>query len=691
MGFPQTLKTKLKRLGRLEKFFAIALLLYIILRLLFPGGPLAPLLALLLTVSGIWLAIRTARAAIRTAIWRLRNRLLVTYIFIAVIPVLLIITLGAMGAYALASQIAVYLATSELDRKVAGMQTATDALMRTEPPLRKDVMRRLGEIYQDRYPGMVMLIQDRSSLIRWPEAADVNPPAKDWGDTNGAVLRDGHYYAWSHLVKNGVEITAAVPLTRRFLSEMVPGLGEVYFLQISPNDRSRTVVSDKGLNVSVTREQSPVRVQVEQQHVDLRPAWREAPSAAMPAPVNRFDIDVQWPSVMPVSAWLEAGRNHLALLLVRTRFSAILGIISSRKVDQLQGLLPVLLLVVATLFLIVEIVSIVIGTSLTRTVTGAVHSLYEGTQKVMQGDFTHRIKVSGKDQVAGLGTSFNTMTENLERLLAVAKEKERLQAELEIAREVQEQLYPKTAPAVRTLRLTALCQPARMVSGDYYDFQRLHENKLAIAIGDVAGKGISAALLMATIHSAVRAYSLEAFPSHGIPQAVGAQVGSSGGNLPLARGEFSPALLVGLLNQQLYRSTPAEKYATLFLSNYDGNSRRLTFTNAGHLPPVLIGMDGSVRRLDCGGTVVGLFDGLSFEESSIELHQGDIFLAYSDGVTEPENDFGEFGEERLVDLVRDHRRESLPRITEIVTAAVDDWIGGREQPDDITLVLARAR
>jgi sigma-B regulation protein RsbU (phosphoserine phosphatase) len=159
----------------------------------------------------------------------------------------------------------------------------------------------------------------------------------------------------------------------------------------------------------------------------------------------------------------------------------------------------------------------------------------------------------------------------------------------------------------------------------------------------------------------------------------------------MARVEISPAVMVRLLNQQLYRSTPAEKYATLFLGNYDGRSRQLTYTNAGHLPPVLIGRDGNVRRLDCGGTVVGLFDGLTFEESSIEMHQGDIFLAYSDGVTEPENDFGEFGEERLVDLVSDHRHESLPRITEIVTAAVDDWIGGREQPDDITLVLAKAR
>ena len=122
----------------------------------------------------------------------------------------------------------------------------------------------------------------------------------------------------------------------------------------------------------------------------------------------------------------------------------------------------------------------------------------------MQGDFSHRITVSGRDQLADLSTSFNSMTENLERLLVVAKEKERLQAEIEIAREVQEQLYPKTAPVLKTLRVTGMCQPARMVSGDYYDYQAVAGNRLAIAIGDVAGKGISAALLMASIQSAMR-------------------------------------------------------------------------------------------------------------------------------------------------------------------------------------------
>jgi phosphoserine phosphatase RsbU/P len=145
------------------------------------------------------------------------------------------------------------------------------------------------------------------------------------------------------------------------------------------------------------------------------------------------------------------------------------------------------------------------------------------------------------------------------------------------------------------------------------------------------------------------------------------------------------------LNYQLYRSTPEAKYATMFLGSYDAIERTLTYSNAGHLPPYVIGSDGRVTQLDTSGTVVGLFDGMSYEESRIPMQPGDIFVAFSDGVTEPENEFGEFGEDRLVELIRLHRDQPLSRISDVVTGAVADWIGGNEQPDDVTLVLARAR
>jgi sigma-B regulation protein RsbU (phosphoserine phosphatase) len=219
-----------------------------------------------------------------------------------------------------------------------------------------------------------------------------------------------------------------------------------------------------------------------------------------------------------------------------------------------------------------------------------------------------------------------------------------------------------------------------------------------LAVGDISGKGISAALLMATVHAFVRAYSLE-------PERTLASVALDAGlprdsalALPMyyrgdgtSDSQLAPGLLMATLNYQLYRSTPPEKYATMFLGCYDAASRSLTYSNAGHLPPLVLGHNGQVRRLDTSGTVVGLFDGMSYDESTIGMEPGDMFIAYSDGVTEPENEFGEFGEERLIELIQRHRDQPLARISEVVTGAVTEWIAGGEQPDDVTLVLARAR
>jgi sigma-B regulation protein RsbU (phosphoserine phosphatase) len=669
MEILQRLRARFKRTGKLEKSFAAVLLLYIGVRFALPNTFLAPVVAVLLIVLGVWLVFRVVRTAIRKAIWRLRNRLLVTYLFIAVVPVLLIITLAGLGAYALASQIAVYLATSEIDRKVGSMQTATDALARTEPPLLKDVMRRLGEIYEDKYPGMVMLVENRTSVLRWPEDSTITPPAKGWSDVSGVAFLDARYYAWSRVMRDGVAITSAVPLRRRFLSEMVPGLGEVYFLDMS----GRTRLGARGTPRPSTNAGNGANVNL----TDVRPAARETASSTIPPPANRFDIPVQWISLTPASDWETPGKSDFGLLLVRTRFSALYDIVSSRKADEVQGLLPFIVLAVGILFLVVEGVALIIGTSLTRTVTRAVHSLYEGTQRVMRSDFSHRIKVEGRDQLAELGTSFNSMTENLERLLVVAKEKERLQAEIEIAREVQEQLYPKTAPTVRTLRVTGLCQPARMVSGDYYDFQRLHENKLAIAIGDVAGKGISAALLMATIQSAMRMElrsSIElAAPSH----------------QPVNGLRLSTARMVSDLNQQLYATTSPEKYATFYFGLYDEIGGELTYTNAGHLPPILI-RKGRPERLDINGTVVGAFPRSVYEESRVQMESGDLLICYTDGITEPENEYGEmFGEERLIDLAVKNIERDDSRIVELIMDAVRQWTSSPELQDDMTVLLAR--
>ena len=659
------IKTVWKRLGKLDKAFLILLLFYLVLLLAVPASAFVSFLQFILFVLGAWVVIRLTRVGLRKAIWRLRNRILVTYVLIAVVPILLILTLAGLGTYMLAGQVAVYLARSELDRRVASMQAVVDSLLHTNPVIRVESLRRTGEIYSERFPNLFLMIDDTidqpGTVLHWPANPAITAPPRMEKSGSGVATLDSHYYAWAQAEANGMRFIAATPLTRRYLSEMVPGLGDVYFLQVSTTPAAGKQNKGVGFQVNTTG----------------LPSGREAPGTAFPPAVNRFDLDVRWVSFVPAKHWLAPEVDDAALLLVHTRYSAILNIILSNKVDDFQGLVPIALLVVSIAFLVVELIALIIGVSLTRTVTGAVHSLYEGTQRVMKGDFSHRITVSGRDQLADLSKSFNSMTENLEKLLVVAKEKERLQAELALALEVQEQLYPKTAPIFKTIRVTGMCQPARMVSGDYYDYQRLSANRLAFAIGDVAGKGISAALLMAGIQSAMRMElrgSLElAQPSHG---------GANGHRLSTAR-------LVSELNQQLHATTSPEKFATFCIALYDDETGMLTYTNAGHLPPILI-HNGCSTPLDINGTVVGAFPSSKYDESKVELHAGDLLVCYTDGITEPENEYGEmFGEERLIELVSKHADRDDHRVIEVVMEAVRQWTGAPELSDDMTVLLAR--
>ncbi len=414
---------------------------------------------------------------------------------------------------------------------------------------------------------------------------------------------------------------------------------------------------------------------------------------SMPPAAGSLDREVPFLAPLSVVDWKTGEREPIGSVVVqvRTRPSVLYRHLFAALGEFVQ-LVEYTLVAVLIFFGVIELIALIIGTRMTRTVTQAVAQLDDATKHVDRGDFSHRIPVKATDQLAQLALSFNSMTESIEKLIKEQKEKQRLEGELAIAQEVQAQLFPRQVTELESLEVHGFCRPARTVSGDYYDFLTASSHKLILAVGDISGKGISAALLMATIHSAVRAYSVESLPQMREAVAVGATAGAGRVMAAWPEGiEISPGALLGLLNHQLYESTPPEKYATLFLGIYDANLRRLTYSNGGHLAPILIGRDGAVRRLEAGGTVVGLFDNMTYDEGAVEMHPGEIFLGFSDGVTEPENEFGEFGEERLIDLVRANRNLPLGQISQTVLSAVDDWIGDNEQPDDITLVLARAR
>lgn len=609
----------------------------------------------------ILLLVRGLRWLRDHVMWSVRNRLIVTYLFIGGVPVTLAVAIGMLSGYLVLGDLAVFSAVSEIKAE-ANRLGAANVAAEEEITRHSSTPEKIAAADAE-FPGRSIAVLPMSSLPDW---------VKD--GFSGLVNEKGHIYlraANAHQNSRGpAMIVSSVSFDQRFLARIASKLGSLTFyssdIQFSGDEKSleNALSNAQGAGTAASGRIS---------------------AGSVSGPVMALDRDFDFAGPIQVTDWVH-GSSRTRILSGTTRLSTVYSYLTaSMGIGSTSIAIAVIGLAIA--FVIVVLIALLIGISLTRKITYSVANLYKATQYINRGDFSHRIEVKAKDQLAALQVSFNSMTENLEKLIVEQKEKERLQSELEIAHEVQAQLFPRANVGTSSLELHGICRPARIVSGDYYDFLSYGPEQVMIAVGDISGKGISAALLMATIHSAVRAYEQEQLVSVTTAAAYGTT--SRIAALEARVAPPSPSQMLWLLNRHLFQSTQPEKYATLFLGFYDDEKHRLTYANAGHLPPILLGADGSVRRLETGGTVVGLFPDCDYQEETVELYPGDIFVAFSDGITEPENEFGEFGEDRLIETIAAYRHQPLERITEHTISAVQDWIGSTEQPDDITLVLAR--
>ncbi|MEZ2346017.1 PP2C family protein-serine/threonine phosphatase [Terriglobus sp. RCC_193] len=658
------------------------------------------------------------RATKHGLLWRLRNKLILTYLLIGLTPVVLFCTLVFLSAYVAAGQFAVHLASQHLQLQLDNMGTsdagfafslahrveqgataadlgqgrdegrtqstaaggraattttpkpvgqpagATPSQVARPPGLRqRSVYLDDQEIEFRDFMGNARSPMRLSPWIKQRRGGQLKVFAEDGGVLYMAVV-DRVAAGKDHMIT----VIGSMPVTQPLLSNVAKGLGQVTLLP--------GVVEDAA--------SGSVRSNTKQQRLA---------GGVRPTSVNLLDYQVVFRSRLPVLNW-EGGEIRPVPLVVTSRPSVLFQqLFGAGLTNSITDAVRFSFIAVCIIFALLEIFAFYVAMRLTRSMTSSVEDLYAATLSIDSGDLSHRIHVQQDDQLADLGRSFNRMAWSLGRLIEEQKEKERMQSELSIAHEVQANLFPHSLSGIPSLQLHGLSRPARTVSGDYYDFLIFHDDPdqprkvtgMGLALGDISGKGISAALLMSTLHAAVRAYR---FASE---ELFAEEARSVTHQLSLECGELfeSPARILALLNRHLYRSTQPEKYATLFLSHYDDRSGRLTYSNAGQLPPFVMKPDGSVRALDKGGTVVGLMDGMRYDQETVQLESGDLLIAYSDGVTEPENDFGEFGEDRLLDVVRANRDQPLEVISTEVMAALDAWIGGAEQPDDITLVLAR--
>lgn len=728
-------------------------------------------------------------------LWRLRNKLIVTYVLIGLAPFVLFLTLVAISAYVAAGQFSIHLADSRLhqqldqvgqensarasslarifygrgaqpfgppstrggspprgprapfrrpqQRNVPGpprpnrtttppapqpaapaqtpaqsaAQAAAAALGETPPNPLLARLRRHTAAYVDSAPLAAFL--GLPSVPQQPVSSEPTAPLglPPWAaDLHGNQFRglvlDGQDLFLVAIDQRHIEgsklltVVTSLPVNKDLMDVVADNLGRVHIRSIAAQ-RAALSAGQAG-------------------HTPGNADRTSIYGGEEPPPVYLCDFGVLFGSTLGVRDW-DTGDPDNVPIDVHSRPSVLYRqLFGSSLSGFVTNSLRTGFITICILFALIEAIAFWAALRLSRQITASVEDLYSGTQRVDRGDLTQRIPaLNTRDQLGELSVSFNRMTGSLERLLVEQQEKERLQNELTIAQEVQANLFPHHVHNLPTLELHGICRPARTVSGDYYDFFIFHdangsgaaparETGVGIALGDISGKGISAALLMATLHSAVRAYRLvsedlaagndnsfavlapsrashAAIAESATTSAAATAVLSENGSSIAADGAIfaSPARILSLVNRHLYTSTQPEKYATLFLAHYDAATARLTYSNAGHLPPIVLGRDGSIRRLDRGGTVVGLLPGVHYQEGRVTLRSGDILIGYSDGITEPENDFGEFGEARLIETVARYRDQPLHVISAQVMLALDAWIGAAEQPDDITLVLAR--
>ena len=285
---------------------------------------------------------------------------------------------------------------------------------------------------------------------------------------------------------------------------------------------------------------------------------------------------------------------------------------------------------------------------------------------VWGGVFTHFKDLDGNSFSL---VSFDEVTHAMQAQRRAAAERDqaerRVAQELDIAKQVQARLFPQDLPVLRTLEYAGLCQQARQVGGDYYDFLATSRGRLCLIIGDVAGKGIGAALLMANLQANFRSQC--------------------------AMGFDDPARLMQSINRLFYENTPENAYATFFFSEYNDQTGRLRYANCGHLPALVVRAGGELERLESTATILGRFTCWECSIGETSLFAGDTLALYTDGVTEPGSADGEeFGEQRLLDCLKRHRNLSS---SDMISATIDEvrHYTPHEQQDDITLIIAKCR
>jgi sigma-B regulation protein RsbU (phosphoserine phosphatase) len=670
-------------------------------------GPTSSLVALLDIVGGISLVIgcvavlyQLTVAAKRRLLWRVRRKLTLSYIFIGFVPALLIITFFLLCGLLLFFNVSSYLMQTRIQSLVdqARFLAQNAALELQRQPASSvvgDAVERRQASASTRYPGVSYVVLPVNKACK----AEPRRPVRELVVTEPVVAGP-----WAHL-DPPTELPAWIPCNghagliayRELVSTQdgdEPGRTRVAVRAVAladgPNPGYAVVVDvpftstlehqlrdDSGIQLGeVTALSSELQLARGRAISEQGSRVVRAPADAASRP-NRLQQPLPWVTFLDFTDWT-TGRPGNLTVAIGTTIAEIYERISGTPVAQLGNfnfgrMLLIVLAVVGVLFLVIQFVAFVMGLALARSITGSVHELFVGTERVRQGDFAHKIPIRSHDQLGELAVQFNEMTKDIEDLLAQKQEKERLEQELKIARKIQMSLLPQGPLLMPGLALTAHCEPAREVGGDYYDFLPLDAHRVGILIADVSGKGTSAALYMAELKGLM---------------------------LSLSERYGSPRQLLIEANRIISHHLDTRSFITMTYAVIDVRARTLTHARAGHCPLIYLpgphAAAGGVRILAPDGLVLGLKidNGEMFErllqEDSLPLGPGDLFVLFTDGISEAMNTADEcFGEARLGELVQEHGHMPCEELRERILREIRAFVGTASQHDDMTMLLLK--
>ncbi len=617
-------------------------------------------------------------------LWRVRRKLIISYIFVGLVPALLIVTFclvtglmlfGSVSQYIVATRVRTALDQAEFLARTAAIEVAR---LDTESEARS-FLERKQMVLATRYPGASLVMVPVGRTCPGNEAPAVTSPLRPSQPIAAGpweyVEPPMQLPAWVECAGFSGLVAYAVPRpdgaaqtqlavrSASFPDGTSPRFAVVLDLPVDETAarrmREETGIELRDVTATVP---APPRAREGARLVQLSTAGQDAGGLQPP-----------WVAMLDFVDWT-SGRQGLATLSINIGIGEVyrrLAPTAQPGVSFNRGLVVVLGLL-GVLFLFIQFVALVFGLALARSITGSVHELFVGTVQVQRGDFSHKIQVRARDQLGELANSFNTMTSRLTSLLAEMAEKKRLEEELRIAREIQMSLLPQGPVKMPGLQMTAHCSPAREVGGDYYDFLPLDDTRIGILIADVSGKGTSAALYMAELKGLI---------------------------LSLSQIHTSPRELMIAANRIIADNLDSRSFITMTYAVVDVARRTMTYARAGHTPLIHLAGKGLGRRariLTPSGMVLGLkFDrGEKFiaalEEVCVPIEPGDLVALFTDGISEAMNAQEDlFGEARLSRLIEDHAELPFDELRERIRREVRDFAGEPGPHDDMTLILLK--